>query len=204
MESFPPDNETTTLDICRASFLDAGFYRVVGSDIRYMFLPFASKFFSLLTLLAFFSKSCAFYSSRTMLACPCRSFPSLIEGREGGDYNSECNRCLYFLSQSASNTWFVLPVFSSVTIPRSANRATILCVCNLLKPVSFRIYFCKYFPSCALRTSMILRSSSESVLTLDSRGVQAGFCSCSILAYLRGTGSQIMGAVPVFISGSAT
>src|SRR3989337_1943917 len=129
MESFPPDNETTTLDICRASFFDVGFYRVVGSDIRYMFLPFASKFFVIIASLGGFFKILCFLFVKNNSRLSMKL--SILNRREGGGYYSERNRCLYFLSQSASNTWFVFPVFSRLTIPRSANRATILCVCNL-------------------------------------------------------------------------
>src|SRR5712664_4240006 len=51
--------------------------------------------------------------------------------------------CIPSWNHLASETWFVFPTFSTVTMPRSDNAATTLCVFNRDRPASFVMCFCK-------------------------------------------------------------
>lgn len=69
---------------------------------------------------------------------------------------------LQLLNQSETATSFVFPTCFTVTISRSAKRATILCVLSLLRPISFLMYFCRYFPLCETKTARATKSDFES------------------------------------------
>src|SRR2546428_7225476 len=52
-----------------------------------------------------------------------------------------CWLCIPSWNHFTSETWFVFPYFSTITIPRSDKAATIRCVLNRDRPVSFVMYF---------------------------------------------------------------
>src|SRR2546428_10158214 len=80
-----------------------------------------------------------------------------------------CWLCIPSWNHFTSETWFVYPYFSTITMPLSDKAATIRCVFNRDRPASFVMYFCKKVPPCPSNTPTMLRSSGLRVFrTMDT------------------------------------